>query len=239
MKSVSILLVFFVSICAFLFSSFSDKKINGNGFIVKEIRHVENFSKLKITGAIKARVRFGQAISVEVSTDENIQEHIILKNDGNQLVIYSKNHIRPTEGTKVNITVPVLEALYVSGASRVDLENMLQTDRLDINLSGASKLNGAIQVQSMKGEVSGASKLSFSGEALSTSFQVSGASRVIAERLTSDICRLDLSGASFIAIRAEEEISVNASGASKVKFHGQAQIQKMNTSGASHVSIER
>ena len=65
--------------------------------------------------------------------------------------------------------------------------------------------------------------------------EVSGASDVKGSGFTVDVCNAKASGASDINIAVNKELTINASGASKISYTGNALVKEIHSSGASKV----
>ena len=137
---------------------------------------------------------------------------------------------------KAYISVKELHRLSVSGACNVVMEDGIKGDDLRINLSGASDLQGKVDVKRLIVNISGASDMEIKGSALDVSVDVSGASDFKSFDLTTDVCIAEASGASSVAITVNKELSAQATGASDIKYRGGGVIKAIRTRGASSVS---
>ncbi len=138
------------------------------------------------------------------------------------------------------ISVKQLDKLTISGACDVFIKGTLKADDLQISQSGASDLKGSsFDVQRLTISLSGASDMTIGGKAARLKVDASGASDFKGYDLTTEYCDADASGASDIHITVNKELNVKASGASDVKYKGEALIRDLKTSGASGVSRGR
>jgi Putative auto-transporter adhesin, head GIN domain len=133
------------------------------------------------------------------------------------------------------VSFQTLDKLEASGASDVQVDGQISSDKLDIRLSGASDFKGIVQVEELSIDQSGASDVQISGKASSLRIEASGASDVKGYELTSEKCTVQASGASDIQITVNKELNAHASGASSVNYKGEAMIKEMHTSGASSI----
>jgi hypothetical protein len=117
---------------------------------------------------------------------------------------------------KVRISAPDINKLEVSGVAKVTVSD-LKTTALELETSGASKVNLA-------------------GETDKLVVDVSGASNIDAEALKTRSATVDASGASKVSVFATESVRTDASGASRITYSGGATDVVKKTSGASSVS---
>lgn len=191
-------------------------KVNGSGNLRTERRDVPNFTGIKVGGATNVEINVGDAQSVEVTTDDNLLEvtKTYVKND--TLYVERKGKIWTSTPLRIRVTVPELKRLNLSGASRAELKNVL-ADNFELDLSGASKV-------------------SIEGEAATFIVDMSGASNLDADNFKASKAVVDVSGASKASIFVTDDLSAEASGASKIFYGGNPKFIRENESGASRVS---
>ena len=112
------------------------------------------------------------------------------------------------------ISVKDLDKLEISGATDVKIDGMLKGRNLKIDLSGASSLKGSVEYESISIDQSGASDSKLAGTVKNLDIDLSGASDFNCFELVAENCRAEASGASDIFITVNNDLKVNASGAS-------------------------
>ncbi len=199
-----------------------------------------SFTKIKVSHTIKAIITQANEESIAVSAnDEKFIDEIITELEGNTLVIRSKNTSwvsKRNKQLKVYISFKKLEALELSGASDVITIGTINQPSLKIELSGASTLKTDVNANTLSIELNGASRLNLKGAAETFKADCSGASDVNAFDFTAGLANLDVSGASDIEISVSKEIKAEASGASSIRYKGNASITNVKTSGASSIN---
>lgn len=199
-----------------------------------------SFSKIKISHAIKVVITQSDSESLAVSANnEEYIDDIVTELEGNTLVIKSKNNSwtgRRNRQLKAYISFKRLEAIEVSGASDVVTVGTIKQPSLRMDLSGASTLKATVETGTLSLDLSGASQLSLKGSAEVLKADCSGASDMNAYDLTAELANLDVSGASDIEINVSREIKAEASGASSIRYKGNATVTNVKTSGASSIN---
>lgn len=209
-------LLFFVAFACLLVACRSITGVQGSGTAKTETRSVSGFKEVKARGAINLDIRVGPEYSLSIEADDNLLEHIQTHVSGDALVIESGNEpINPKTKINVKVTMPELVDLEISGASTGKVAGV-KTDKLGL-------------------EISGASKLTIDGEVRELNAQASGASGINAENLKTGNADVDSSGASSVTVNATGDLKANASGASSVTYVGDPKSVKQNSSGASSV----
>lgn len=215
---------------------FLTKGIEGSGNVIKENREVSAFHGIEAGSAFHIYVTKGDKQSVIIETDDNLQEEIKLKVKEGVLEMETKNNIRNPEKMNAYIVVPFLDELDLSGACKLESEGRFESDKMDVDLSGASGLKINIKVTNLELDLSGASKATIGGFAANMELEGSGASNSYLEDLEVNKTKIDLSGASEAKINVMEYLSGECSGAAHLYYSGAVRKVDVNTSGAGSVN---
>jgi hypothetical protein len=200
-----------------------------------------SFSKIKVSNAMKVVLTQGNTESVVVSaSEEKYKADIITEVKNNTLHIYSDNNgmwvNKTNRKLKVYVSFKQLEAITVSGASDVAVADAIKQQSLRVEVSGASTLKTAVDLNTLAIDMSGASKLAISGKAEALNIDCSGASDLQGYKLEATTAKIDVSGASSLQLTVNKEISAEASGASKINYKGSATVTNLKASGVSKIS---
>jgi hypothetical protein len=187
----------------------------GSGNVASERREVGEFSKLDVSHVFQVEVTAQSDFGVEVEADDNLLQFITTEVRGDTLHIDLDQRVKTSNGMKIRISAPDIERIQASGASRVNVSN-LKNSELAVDTSGASKIN-------------------VSGETETLTVDVSGASQIDLGNLAAASANVDASGASFVNVNVTNELIADASGASRISYSGSPSVRK-TTSGASSVS---
>ncbi len=195
-----------------------DKQFRENNTPRKKI-DISDFDKIEVSGTFVVLVRQGSSFEVEViAENEQLLADTDLTKNGDQLKIaFEDKFITHSGEVHIYITMPKVEALDITGASKLKLINFKQLNNIDINLSGSSWLGIDAEANKIAVEASGASQMELFGEIEVLDTEVSGASTINAQKAKI------------------KRANVSASGASQIKL-GDVDILEKNTSGASEVS---
>jgi hypothetical protein len=229
---VASLLILVLNSCGY----FTQDRVKGNGNVVAELRTAGDFNSIHVSGAIDVYISQEPTPSIKVETDENIQELIITEVRGNVL------HIRPEEGFNLNATtlkVYVAAASYnelkASGACNFYTEGPISgTDKVSIDLSGASDAVLEISAPEIEAELSGAGSLTMRGETKDLSIEGSGSSKIRCFDLLAENVSIDISGAGNAEVSASTRLNVKVSGAGDVLYKGKPTVDQ-HISGAGSV----
>ncbi|MBK6918131.1 MAG: DUF2807 domain-containing protein [Deltaproteobacteria bacterium] len=155
--------------------------------------------------------------AVELRGDANLVPKVELAVDDGVLQARLHDNVLPSLDLVLVVRTPTLDRVSLGGAARAELTG-LSGDAFTLALSGASHARA-------------------SGRVTRLHVDASGASTIDAAATTADEVEVDASGASSIDVTAEVSLDADASGASHVRWAGNAGKVEPHTSGAS--SVER
>jgi hypothetical protein len=236
---VPLLLVFVLGACALPpIMTGPSESVLGSGDLVTRQFSIEDFDRLQISSAFKAKVTQGDTYCVEVTVDDNLEQYLDVSKQGDTL----KVGLKPGLGLTLNritmqatITMPKLRGVDGSGASQVSLEGFESSDSLDVQASGASTIRGDIEAGDSTFDVSGASTVRLTGQGGNGSVEVSGASTADLASYAMQDVTVTASGASTAIVNVSGRLDAEASGASKVEYTGDPTLGRIDESGASRV----
>lgn len=238
MKKVSILFFLFVGI-------YQVQAQNGKNLVFDanaEVRSVKGFTGVEVSGAIDLYLSQGkeEAVAISASNPEALSRiktevrngklHIYFDGSGWNWKTWSNNN-----KMKAYITFIELHKLEASGACNIKTADLISSDDLKIQLSGASDFTGEVKAVKLKLDASGASNFRISGTAENANIDASGACDIKAYDLKTEYLKVDASGASVVRITNNKELSAEASGGSTIFYKGTGLIRDISTSGGASV----
>ncbi len=144
LQPVAYLLLFF----AFIVSCELETEIIGDGNVTTNRRYVSSFSQLEIDGVLNVYLKQADEYKVEISTDENLQDIVMVDNEDDILKIYT-NTSSDFEATEMNIYIsaPNVEEIYVDGVTAFYVKEQFNQSDLYVekNNTGNIYLNTVCQ----------------------------------------------------------------------------------------------
>ncbi len=209
----------------------------GSGNLETETYAFTDFNKVEISSAFEFEIEQSSSYSIEITVDDNIMEYVRVSQDGQTLKI----GLRPATWIgpatlKASVTMPELNGLDISGASRGTVSDFISTEDLDIMVSGASRVTGDIVAGNVDFDISGASTVQLEGSASDMDANVSGASSLKLDDFIVNNADVDFSGASSGTINLNGRLDADLSGASRLWYIGEPTMGNIDTSGASSLS---
>ncbi len=196
--------------------------IEGSGRRATKTVDVKDFTVIKIERSLQADVTRADAFQVRLTADDNILDHIEVVREGSTLRIgLARGSYRLQESPRASITLPILDQIDLSGASRATIQGFESDRPFRAQASGASTLEGSIGAGDVDFDISGASTLKLGGSARGARMLASGASK------------LELAG---WRVKGEKLI-IDVSGASSARLGGSARAASLKAEGASHLHL--
>lgn len=202
----------------------------GSGNVSKQERELPAFTSIEAGSAFTIVLEQGSPSKVVVETDDNYQEKIETTVSGDKLTISSLGMKNPTL-MKVWITAPEIKEMEIYGAARLSSTGVITASKLDLELSGATRVELDLNVEELDSDLSGAAKVILKGNATRHDADISGAVNLNAFGLKTLTSELDLSGASKASVNALNQLSASLSGASSLSYYDEDQVKKISKTG--------
>lgn len=179
---------------------FGQKTIKGSGEVTVQTREVGSFDRIRSSGSFDVNVTIGPQQKITVSFDDNLIDLVQTEVKGRTLQIFSDGSFSSHKSCKIEITVPSLEAVIVSGS-------------------------GDIHVQGLKGpeftyEISGSGDATLIGEVDEIDIEVSGSGEVDARELKAKRAYVDIAGSGDVMVWASELLDGSIAGSGDIAYYG-------------------
>jgi phage shock protein PspC (stress-responsive transcriptional regulator) len=206
----------------------------------KTLNSGSEFSEIEASGLFRVLVRQGDGYKAEAAGRTGDLDDVRLEVRGDRLLIRSRrnnglfsafgNHRDPI---LVTVTLPRLRRLELSAACQADVSGFRDEDlRVDASSAASARLN--VNVPHLEVDLSSAAHAELSGTANELSVDGSSASSLDALGLRATKASLDLSSGSEAKVHATDELKVDLSSGSQVKYAGRpGRIEKDLNSGSS------
>ncbi len=203
--------------------------IVGSGKMATKTWDISDFTRLQIRATFDAKITKGKSFKVTTTVDDNVLPYVRVEKEGNLLKLgFEKDHnFKLKKSPEAEIVLPVLSGVDLSGASAGHLIGFDAEKEVDIDVSGASNLDGSLGAARTKFDASGASSVTLKGSSDSADISAHGASHLKLADFALKRCKLDVSGASTteFALRSSAPFTANVSGASTVR--GKVEIPEL------------
>lgn len=194
---------------------FGEDRIKGSGEIVTEERDVRDFDKIKSSGSFDVFIVVGEEQSIEISYDDNLIDLITTKVKGKTLYISSEGSFSSRKSCKIEINVPSLEAVKLSGSGDIEVSN-LDAEFFEYSLSGSGDLIASGKVDELE-------------------VHVSGSGDIDTRDLMANIVQASISGSGDIKVYAKERLRGKVSGSGDIEYYGDPDKVSSSVSGSGDI----
>ena len=136
--------------------------IQGSGHAATETRDVARFSALDLAGSNNVIVRVGGKQSVVVHADDNLIDTVTTQVDSGRLVIGTAGSFTTKSRMYVDITVPSLDALILSGSGNL-VADQIDAEKLTVTLAGSGVVRAAGTVTRLDATLKGSGDVQLGG----------------------------------------------------------------------------
>lgn len=221
--------------------------------------NLSGFTRINVRFAMEVEIVRSDSYSVSVSGSDTFLDNVDVYLEGDKLVLgYDLNVMSflaaPFAHARARIALPELKelniagaargtvtgfnspndfALYVSGASRLEIVDM-SVGNMKWDLSGASRINGQIKAAGdIDFNITGASRIDLKGSARDIIVHATGASHIDLDGFPDRNANVRMTGASRSMVNLTGKLDVVLEGASNLEYEGQFTMGEIKITGAS------
>jgi len=186
----------------------------GSGNLVSRSYDLKGFSRIDANNSAQVEVTRGDAFSVNVEVDDNLESRLDVSVKGDTLYIGLKNGIYDKATLRAKVTMPTLTG---------------------VTLNGASTLGAVLAGEDVRVGLNGASVATLTGTAGRVTITSNGAGQALLGGLAAGDVKVDANGASHVELNTDGAVTGKANGASVIIVSGSPTSVDVQTEGASQV----
>ncbi len=215
-------------------------RVKGSGSVVAEIRTIDDFDRIVLTGEGEVLFGVGSDGAVEIETDDNLLAHIDTEVDGGTLTISTERNIDidPSDGVVYRLGCPSLAGARLSGAGTIDIADCATSDQLELTLSGAGTIRAPeVDVALLEVSIPGAGRIVAEGDAERLELTLSGAGNFEAADLEAVDAEVRSTGVGSTVVWVTGELDLQFTGVGSVRYYGEPAISQSVTGVGSVESL--
>ncbi len=206
--------------------------------LVDEVRRLDPFHAIEISGNFELILKKDSAHNVVVSSPEDFNLKVITKVENGVLHIYSE-HFLLNRTLKISVSSDSLKNILAKGACKINTENQLVSKEFSLVLLGASEADLDLNIAgTLNLETKGASKVDIKGTCHTLKVNGVGASEIEATELIAKNADILVTGATHANVYATESLNAEAKGASDIDCKGHPKSIKKTEHVSSSIHIE-
>ncbi len=198
----------------------------GNGKIVTENREIsEDFTEVSVSEGLMVYVTQADDFNIEVEADENVIDLIATDIKNGKLRVHARKNIGNAT-KKIYVSLPEITALKSSSGAHLRSENIVKSDRLEVDGSSGALLQLELTANDLDIDASSGANLNLSGNVDRTEIDVSTGGNINAKDLQTKTCTVDASMGGNLKIQISELLIADASTGGNIGYSGEAKVQK-------------
>jgi hypothetical protein len=193
------------------------RSISGSGDLVTKSFGYQDFSAIDAGYGFGLEVTHSPAYSISVTVDDNVVDKLVLKKEGDKLIIGLEPGSYSNMNLMAQITMPSLTDLEFSGGSHGDVSGFISVNEFNLDLSGGSWVTMVGSADDLK-------------------IEASGGSRLFLTDFSADNVDAKLSGGSHGSIYASNRLDADLSGGSHLDYYGDPDLGDIEISSGSSIT---
>jgi hypothetical protein len=206
----------------------------------KETRDVRGFTKVSFGVAGELFIKIGPEFHLTIEGDKSDINEIETVVSGDRLTIKKDNwrfSFNDNDRVTINLTMPVLEGVGVSGSGKAQIMDKVEADHLSLSVSGSGKLiTDDLNVDEFNCGISGSGDviLGSGGSIDNGDISISGSGGFSGEEIEIDHLEASISGSGNCRCRVGDSLEAHVSGSGNITYIGNPRVNA-RVSGSGHV----
>ena len=190
----------------------------GSGIAATEVRELPSFAGVELAGANNVHVSVGGKQAVVVHADDNLLDHVVTDVHDGVLVITNRGSVKTATPMRVDVTVPALDTVNLSGTGSVNVDGV-RADELTIRVPGSGTLTANGSVERLDAGLDGAADVELGD--------------LVARHVAAT-----LGGTGELRVHATDSLDATVSGAGAIFYAGHPRNVTQSVTGTGTIAAE-
>jgi hypothetical protein len=211
-----------LALVCFQTSTAQFSKVKGNGNVTTKTHNTADYNKIKVQGFMNVTLKKGAEGTITVTTDENIQEYIIVETKKDALIIKVKNkvNIQTKKGVYINVPFNDLTGVSLTGSGDVMTEDLIKSDTFETELTGSGDVALDVEASAINAKITGSGDLQLSGNTNNLEVKVTGSGDFYGKELSSKNTEAYVSGSGDASVNASNRLKARVNGSGDISYYG-------------------
>lgn len=197
----------------------------GEGPVVEDNRKLDVFDRIQLSFDAQVSVRKGDAIRVTVIAQENVLGLVETRESGGTLELSSESCIDSDQPVRVEITMPDLRALEVTGSGDITLVDTFMVEKIELSVTGSGGIHGRLVAARVESEVTGSGDIVLEGSANEQVIDVTGSGDVKAMGLPCNSANVEVTGSGDAYVYVIQELDARVMGSGSIHYKGKPEMK--------------
>jgi len=226
--------------CSEVHAQLINKKVVGNGNVVSKVITTGDYDSILTVGPLDVHLEMGTEGEITVTTDDNLQEYIIVEVKDNKLVLRTKKKTTLKTKKGIHVVVPFKEISELSliGSGDVDTKDTIKANQFEVSLTGSGDLNLELNVGELDAKITGSGDMQLSGDVKDFEVKISGSGDFDGSSLKSENTQVYVSGSGDATVTAKDHLKARVSGSGSIKYSGTPKSKDTKVSGSGSIKSD-
>lgn len=213
--------------------TFAQKKIIGNGKVVKQSIVIKDFSKLDLDGIFEVELSQADSSSLIFEADENLLVHIKAQNQDSTLKVFDdeEEHIKKFTKFKVYITVKNLDKITANMYGKVVCVLPIKAQAFELINISEGDMTLALNVESLKADLNSSGDLVLTGKTNTAEIKCQNTGNLSAFNFVIEKAKVNTGAIGGVEINVNSELIANLTGSGFLHLKGNPIVIKKDMSG--------
>jgi len=208
----------------------------GSGNLLTEMRKVDNFGGIIISGEMNVNIIHSDKYEVKVTADDNLIKHV--NTTVKSGFLYVKCSRQPEESDiTISIAMPIINSIETEGKVGIDIKEGFRVNNLEIRTFGSGNIdiNGITATSAIKILNRGSGNITLTGNAKLFSCVTRDAGNVFADMLDAEEAVAKVGGSGSIFVKTSGKLNVIVAGSGSVFYNGKPSMMSKYITGSGSV----
>lgn len=200
------------------------------GNLFAQENNLSDFDEISIQDNIDVILTQGTTQSYRIEPEDVTLD---ITNSANKLSI--KRGANKKSAT-VFINFIKLKSIGVIGSANVESRNEIQTESIDLNLTGSGDIRVKLKASNVGASVAGSGDIYVEGTTTNLNGSVAGSGDLMAAKLLAENVKIEVAGSGDAAVNASKSLDANVAGSGDIKYVGNPATRNVNIVGSGSIS---
>ncbi|MBN1552179.1 DUF2807 domain-containing protein [bacterium] len=200
--------------------------LKGSGNIISEDRDLPEFTNITVKGSTDVTLTQDNKRAVRVTVDDNLISHLQTEVVNGTLEIYFDCSVNTSGNHLVEIVIPVLESIKISGSSDVSGNGTWNCSDLTLAVSGSGDITCDVNADTLTVKISGSGDIILSGNTDEVTCKIAGSGDFKALDLEAKAADISISGSGNVKIHVSEKLNARILGSGDIQYSGNPKIEQ-------------
>lgn len=212
-------------------------KIVGNGNVTTKTVNTSSYDAIRGVGSMDIHLERGTEGTITVTTDENLQEYVIVEVSNGTLVVRTKKNTYLKTKKGIHVTVPFedINEVSLTGSGDVDTKDTIDSPQLEVSITGSGDIELDVNTGMLKAKVTGSGDMELSGKTDELEVRISGSGDFKGFDLIANHTDAQVSGSGDAKIVAKKSLKARVNGSGDITYKGNPERKDTKTSGSGDI----